>query len=135
MRRRLRRAHLAVQPRRGELRWHRRRKRGDRTGIARPVPKRAFLATSAENLPFKEDEFDTVVSFETLEHLNDPTRALAEFRRVLRSDGILIGSVPTATLKRSAQLNTVGIDSTYTLSLRNRSERCLRDFFLLWSCS
>jgi len=64
-----------------------------------PFQNARFLATSAENLPFKEDEFDTVVSFETLEHLNDPTRALAEFRRVLRSDGILIGSVPTATFE------------------------------------
>lgn len=38
-------------------------------------------------LPFDEGSFDLVFSFHVLEHVESPTRALAEMRRVLRSGG------------------------------------------------
>lgn len=45
-------------------------------------------------LPFDANWFDSVVSFETLEHVPDPVAALKEFRRVLKPGGILVASVP-----------------------------------------
>ena len=39
---------------------------------------------------------DAVVSFETLEHLVDPNRAVSQFSRILRSGGFFICSVPNA---------------------------------------
>lgn len=45
-------------------------------------------------LPFEEDAFDLVASFETIEHVAEPERALDEFARVLRPDGVLIVSTP-----------------------------------------
>lgn len=39
---------------------------------------------------------DTFVMFETLEHTNDPHVALTAVARTLKSDGLLIGSVPSA---------------------------------------
>jgi 2-polyprenyl-3-methyl-5-hydroxy-6-metoxy-1,4-benzoquinol methylase len=45
-------------------------------------------------LPFQDDEFDVVVSFETIEHVEDGDATLREFRRVLRPDGLLILSSP-----------------------------------------
>lgn len=39
---------------------------------------------------------DAVVSFETLEHLVDPDRAVSQFSRILRPGGIFICSVPNA---------------------------------------
>ena len=45
-------------------------------------------------LPFADNEFDRVVSFETLEHLAEHDQLLAEFRRVLKPDGCLIISSP-----------------------------------------
>ena len=39
---------------------------------------------------------DAVVSFETLEHLVDPNKAISQFSQILRSGGFLICSVPNA---------------------------------------
>jgi ubiquinone/menaquinone biosynthesis C-methylase UbiE len=45
-------------------------------------------------LPFADNEFDRIVSFETLEHLEQQDELLAEFRRVLKPDGFLALSSP-----------------------------------------
>ncbi len=42
----------------------------------------------------EEGSIDAVVSFETLEHLVDPNRALSQFSKILRLGGFLICSVP-----------------------------------------
>lgn len=55
----------------------------------------AFLASGdACKLPFADSRFDVVVSFETIEHLPDPERLLAEISRVLRPGGLCICSSP-----------------------------------------
>jgi ubiquinone/menaquinone biosynthesis C-methylase UbiE len=48
-----------------------------------------FVVGSAQDLPFTDDSFDTVACFETLEHLPDPGKALAELRRVARLNVVL----------------------------------------------
>lgn len=48
----------------------------------------------ATKLPYEDDCFDVVVSFETLEHLEAQQTLLAGFRRVLRPGGFLIVSSP-----------------------------------------
>ncbi len=48
----------------------------------------------ATKLPYEDDRFDVVVSFETLEHLEAQQTLLAGFRRVLRPGGFLIVSSP-----------------------------------------
>lgn len=45
-------------------------------------------------LPFSDGEFNCIVSFETIEHLEDQERLLSEFRRVLSADGFLLISSP-----------------------------------------
>ncbi len=47
-----------------------------------------------QGLPFREGTFDTVFCSQVLEHVPDPERALAEFKRVLAPGGVLILSVP-----------------------------------------
>jgi SAM-dependent methyltransferase len=53
-----------------------------------------FQVADIAALPFEDDTFDLVVSFETIEHVDDAPRVLAEFRRVLAGEGILVISTP-----------------------------------------
>jgi ubiquinone/menaquinone biosynthesis C-methylase UbiE len=53
-----------------------------------------FCTGSAVALDFSDDLFDVVVSFETIEHLVEQAQMLAEIRRVLRPDGVLVISSP-----------------------------------------
>ena len=45
-------------------------------------------------MPFSDEYFDVVVSFETIEHLKNYRRFLDECRRVLKKDGLFICSTP-----------------------------------------
>jgi len=53
-----------------------------------------FQAADCAELPFEDDSFDCIVSFETLEHLEPQDALLAGFRRVLRPGGFLLISTP-----------------------------------------
>jgi ubiquinone/menaquinone biosynthesis C-methylase UbiE len=54
----------------------------------------ALVEGDLRELPFEDDSFDVVTSFETIEHMEEGERALAEMRRVLRPGGLLIVSSP-----------------------------------------
>jgi SAM-dependent methyltransferase len=47
------------------------------------------VATEAEQLPFEDESFDLVFGHAVLHHIPDLERAFAEFRRVLRPDGVV----------------------------------------------
>jgi SAM-dependent methyltransferase len=53
-----------------------------------------FVRGDLAALPFADGSFDLVVSFDAIEHVADPSRALDEFRRVLRPGGVLAVSTP-----------------------------------------
>jgi GT2 family glycosyltransferase/SAM-dependent methyltransferase len=53
-----------------------------------------FVEGDIQDLPFAAYSFDVVVCFEAIEHVDDGERALAELKRVLRPDGVLIISSP-----------------------------------------
>jgi ubiquinone/menaquinone biosynthesis C-methylase UbiE len=52
----------------------------DRDGIS-------FTVADAEQLPFGDGEFDVIHSKDSLHHMDDPERAIAEYRRVLKPGG------------------------------------------------
>lgn len=54
----------------------------------------SFTQASCTELPFAENQFDVVVSFETLEHLAEQEEMLSEFQRVLKPNGLLLISTP-----------------------------------------
>ncbi len=53
-----------------------------------------FLQADCRKLPFPDGHFDCIVSFETLEHMQEQEQLLAEFRRVLATEGFLLISSP-----------------------------------------
>jgi GT2 family glycosyltransferase/ubiquinone/menaquinone biosynthesis C-methylase UbiE len=53
-----------------------------------------FLVGSCAQLPLADASVDLIVSFETLEHLEQHDEMLLEIKRVLRSHGVLIISTP-----------------------------------------
>ena len=57
-------------------------------------PNLTYIEGSATALPFADASFDMVVSFETIEHLAGQVEMVAELRRVLRPEGMLVISSP-----------------------------------------
>ena len=57
-----------------------------------------FAQGELEALPFKDAVFDAVTALEVLEHLSHPKKALAEIRRVLKPEGVLVMSSPHHSL-------------------------------------
>ncbi len=57
-------------------------------------PNASFLVGSAESIPLGDQTADVVVSFETIEHVQDAVAVIQEFSRALRPGGRLIISTP-----------------------------------------
>lgn len=74
-----------------------------------------FRVADCLDLPFEDDAFDCIVSFETLEHLEDHDGLMKEFRRVLKPGGFLLLSSPDKAI--------------YTDRLKNDNEFHLRELY------
>lgn len=68
----------------------------------RDLPQVNLSVQTADHLAFPSSSFDLVVAAEMLEHLEDPSRALGEIRRVSREHVIL--SVPREPLWRAMNM-------------------------------
>jgi ubiquinone/menaquinone biosynthesis C-methylase UbiE len=78
-----------------------------------------FIVGSVTDIPIKgKNIFDLIVSFETIEHINEKNqlRLLAEVKRLLKPGGILIISTPNKYL--------------YTDVLKNKNEFHVKEFYL-----
>jgi ubiquinone/menaquinone biosynthesis C-methylase UbiE len=64
----------------------------------------SFSVGFAEELPFSDESFDAVVSFDVLEHCGDPRAAVREMARVLRPNGKAWNVFPTYKGARSSHL-------------------------------
>lgn len=53
-----------------------------------------YVVGDAESLPLRDRQFDVIVCFETIEHLDDPRRFLSEVRRLMHPKGLFIVSTP-----------------------------------------
>jgi SAM-dependent methyltransferase len=75
----------------------------------------SFRSGNATKLPCDSASVDVVASFETIEHLEDHDSFLAEVKRVLRADGLLVVSTPdrpvyNATLTEKNQYHLKELD-------------------------
>ncbi|EKD90180.1 MAG: methyltransferase type 11 [uncultured bacterium] len=57
-----------------------------------------FLKAEAEKLPFKNNQFDLILCYETIEHVRNPKKVISEMRRVLKKKGKLILAMDSGTL-------------------------------------
>jgi ubiquinone/menaquinone biosynthesis C-methylase UbiE len=67
------------------------------------IPNVRFLAADATGLPFENDDFDIVLSFQVLHHISNWLDALEEMKRVLKPKGYFI-CVDTVYPKWSAKI-------------------------------
>jgi len=56
--------------------------------------KKNFHIGNAQNMPFEDSFFDTVIASELIEHLESPRKFIKECKRILKSDGILLIATP-----------------------------------------
>ncbi|MCH7951988.1 class I SAM-dependent methyltransferase [Patescibacteria group bacterium] len=56
------------------------------------IEDQADVVAPAEKLPFPDRSFDLVLCFQTLEHSDDPQKAVAEMKRVLKPKGFVLAS-------------------------------------------
>ena len=54
----------------------------------------SLIQGDATRIPFRENSFDLIVSFETIEHLAHPATFLAQCRHILKTRGLLLLSTP-----------------------------------------
>jgi len=53
-----------------------------------------WVVSTGEDIPFPENFFDAIVSYEVLEHVEDPVKTMTELYRILKPGGQLVISVP-----------------------------------------
>lgn len=79
-----------------------------------------FKRVNGERLPFKDKSFDVVVCCETLEHISNYKKAIAEIIRVIKDSGKIIITTPNS-------LNPRGF------YLRSNSKQAIENFFNYWT--
>ncbi len=71
----------------------------------------AYPAVDMQALPYQAGTFDLVVHSDTLEHIEDPVKALTECKRVLKPGGALCFTVPVVAGRMSR--NRQGLPNSY----------------------
>lgn len=82
-------------------------------------PKYPTILAPAEKIPIKDNVFDLVVMFDTIEHVQDPKKALQEAARVLKPGGYLIIRSPQLVWSKR-QLETTRAPIILIKELTNR---------------
>ena len=72
------------------------------------------IISDIANIPVDNDSFDAIMCIEVFEHLTDPLDALKEFKRILKSGGMLILTAPFNSLTHYAPYHfSTGLPSIF----------------------
>lgn len=93
-------------------------------------PSATFKVAPAEKLPYADKTFDAVYSFDVLEHLGDPEKAVKEIKRVLKKGGIALIQYETSdrTGKRATRNNRNNSSISSWVPGRKMLELCSKHF-------
>lgn len=61
-------------------------------------PRIEFKIASADKLPFKDNTFELILFYETIEHVENPNKCLKEIKRVIKKNGTLILTMDSGSL-------------------------------------
>ncbi len=61
-------------------------------------PNTTFIQSNVPPLPFEDEAFDCVISFQVIEHIKDDAQFVSEVQRVLKKGGLFIVSTPNITM-------------------------------------
>jgi SAM-dependent methyltransferase len=86
--------------------------------------KGSFIVASAVNLPFKDHSFESVGSYDFLEHTHCPDTCLNEMVRVLKPNGKFVIISPNF-------LKVIGLKSDYHWHMRGFKQKMLNVYILL----
>lgn len=95
-----------------------------------------YLKGEGENLPFKDNDFDLVITYNSLDHTENPSKTLSEISRVLKKEGILYigvhirseyGHFKFERLKKHRALT----DHYYGYTKRSLKKEVKKHFFLI----
>ncbi|MCK9606074.1 MAG: class I SAM-dependent methyltransferase [Methylomonas sp.] len=88
-----------------------------------------FKVVNGKNLPFHDNQFDMITSFQVIEHIVDCSNFIAELKRVLSPNGFVIFTTPNSCIRLDPGMkpwNTFHVKE-YTA---NEIERLLSEFFV-----
>ena len=71
------------------------------------------IVADCHKIPFKDKTFDTIVSGDLIEHIENPSKFLKECKRILKDNGLLIFSTPNASFFPLFFLNALFIKKLY----------------------
>ena len=85
-----------------------------------PKPDIKMIQGRAENLPFRNEEFEVIIATAVIEHLSQPTKMIKECSRLLKKGGVLIITTPVPfwdkVARKTGILKEKGHQKTFSLS-------------------
>ena len=84
-----------------------------------------FICASGDRMPLPNGCVDVITSFETVEHVPDDEALILEFRRVLRSEGLLFISTPNQWPVEVSPFHLREYDKDSFLSVLSRGFECV----------
>lgn len=84
-----------------------------------------FIGGDAENIPFKDSSFDCVMSINMLEHLDNIHKAVEEMKRVVKTDGKIIISIPNGNCKFDTKIVQMLMKMITPISQRVASDKSI----------
>lgn len=91
-----------------------------------------FVISEATRIPFEDDCFDVVISFETWHHLDNYQNFISEMHRILKPNGLLIISVPNEKIIYLNPFHKKFLTEFYRINFdKGKIKKYLKNYFVI----